>query len=83
MILQHGQQGGGKIVVNVIGLMIGIIAVVVVMGVIMALPVMWLWNWLCPTLFGLPSLGFWQAMGLNVLCGILFKGSTSSCNKGT
>lgn len=33
--------------------------------------VMWLWNWLMPLIFGLPSLTFWQAVGLVVLCRLL------------
>src|SRR5438552_1335937 len=31
-----------------------------------------LWNWLAPPLFGLPLLGFWQALALLALCRILF-----------
>ena len=33
-----------------------------------------LWNWLMPSLFGWPVLSFWQALGLLVLCRILFGG---------
>lgn len=36
--------------------------------------VMHLWNWLTPALFGWPQLTFWQALGLLVLCRILFGG---------
>ncbi len=36
--------------------------------------VMALWNWLLPALFGLPSISFWQAAGLLLLCKILFGG---------
>ncbi len=36
-----------------------------------------LWNWLVPTLFGLPAIGFWQALGLLVLSRILFGRSRS------
>ncbi|MEP7012976.1 MAG: hypothetical protein ABJC13_21860 [Acidobacteriota bacterium] len=36
--------------------------------------VKYLWNWLTPTLFGLPQVTFWQALGLLVLCRILFGG---------
>jgi hypothetical protein len=36
--------------------------------------VMLLWNWLAPTLFGLREITFWQALGLLVLCRILFGG---------
>lgn len=35
---------------------------------------MWLWNWLMPTLFKLPAIGFWQALGILLLAQILFKG---------
>jgi len=34
--------------------------------------VMHLWNWLLPTLFGWRQVTFWQAIGLLVLCRILF-----------
>jgi len=36
--------------------------------------VMQLWNWLLPSLFGWPQIGFWQALGLLLLCRILFGG---------
>ena len=34
--------------------------------------VMQLWNWLLPPLFGWRMITFWQALGLLVLCRILF-----------
>lgn len=43
--------------------------------VIEPLLVMWLWNWLTPSLFGLTTIGFWQAFGLSWLCNLLFKTS--------
>jgi hypothetical protein len=36
--------------------------------------VLQLWNLLMPDIFGLPALGFWQAVGLMALCWILFGG---------
>jgi hypothetical protein len=33
-----------------------------------------LWNWLLPSIFGWPPITFWQALGLLVLCRILFGG---------
>src|SRR5947208_16634331 len=36
--------------------------------------VMHLWNWLLPMLFGWRQITFWQAVGLLVLCRILFGG---------
>jgi len=35
---------------------------------------MGLWNWLMPTIFKLPEIGFWQAIGLLLLSQIFFKG---------
>jgi hypothetical protein len=37
--------------------------------------VLHLWNWLLPPMFGWPQIGFWQALGLLLLCRILFGGS--------
>jgi hypothetical protein len=36
--------------------------------------VMHLWNWLVPALFGWRMITFWQALGLLVLCRMLFGG---------
>jgi len=36
--------------------------------------VMHLWNWLAPALFGWHTMTFWQALGLLLLCKILFGG---------
>ena len=36
--------------------------------------VQYLWNWLLPALFGWHEVSFWQALGLLVLCRILFGG---------
>ncbi len=36
--------------------------------------VMHLWNWLLPTLFRWRQITFWQALGLLVLCRLLFGG---------
>lgn len=50
--------------------MLGLIAVVIVL---LGYPLMLLWNWLMPVIFGLPQITFWQAVGLNMLSSILFK----------
>lgn len=34
--------------------------------------VKYLWNWLAPALFGGHAIGFWQALGLLLICRILF-----------
>lgn len=35
---------------------------------------MLLWNWLMPAIFGLGSISFWQALGLLLLCRVLWGG---------
>jgi len=59
--------------------LLGLIAIVMVL---LGYPVMLLWNWLMPELFGLPEITFWQAIGLNILSTILFRSShTIKTNK--
>lgn len=47
-----------------IAILIGALAVGFLASVIMAWPVKWLWNWLCPQIFGLPEISVVQAWGL-------------------
>jgi len=46
----------------------------VLAGGIFGFAAMWLWNHLMPALFGLHTLGFWQALGLLILSKILVSG---------
>lgn len=57
------------------------IGIIVLVGILIGFPLMWLWNWLMVGLFGLPVIGFWEAVGLYLLSNILFKSSTSNSNK--
>ena len=50
---------------------------VAIFALILAFPVMWLWNWIMPVVFGLIKITFWQALGINLLCGFLFRGTTT------
>lgn len=47
---------------------------IVVMFFLITAIVMWLWNGILPEIVGVKSITFWQAMGLLVLCKILFGG---------
>ena len=53
------------------------VGLIVGLGLLMALPTMWLWDWLMPELFGLSEITVWQAWGINILSGFLFKSSTT------
>lgn len=62
-----------------LGVFLAAIGMVIVVAVLMAWPTQWLWNnALIGAIDGLNPIGFWQALGINVLCGILFRNSTSS-----
>jgi hypothetical protein len=58
-----------KILVGIM-MVVGIFAVA---ALLFGLPLMLLWNWLMPVIFGLPTITFWQAVGLNFLSSTLFK----------
>jgi len=49
------------------------LGVIALLGILLGLPLQLLWNWLMPTIFNLPTITFWQAMGLNIMASILFK----------
>lgn len=49
------------------------IIVICLAAILVAFPTMWLWNWLMPVLFKLPEVTVWQALGLNLLSGLLLK----------
>jgi hypothetical protein len=66
---------------EIIAKLLAIFGLIALVAALAAFPVMWLWNWLMPTLFGLREVSALQALGLSLLCSILFKGSASSSSK--
>lgn len=62
-----------------LGVFFAAIGMIIVIAIVMAWPTQWLWNnALIGAIDGLNPIGFWQALGINVLCGILFRNSTTS-----
>jgi hypothetical protein len=59
-------------------IVLGLILLGFVVGLLIMFPLMWLWNWLMPTLFHLPTITIWQAWGLSVLSSLLFKSSVTT-----
>lgn len=51
------------------------------LSLLFAYPVMWLWNWLMPAIFKLPTITAIQALGLNILASLLFKGGSTNINQ--
>lgn len=54
----------------------------IILGLMFIAPAicMWLWNWLMPAIFGLPTIGYLQALGLIILSRILVGTGISSSN---
>lgn len=42
-------------------------------SLVLAWPLTLIWNWLCPDIFGLPAITFWQSVGLMLLLSLLFR----------
>ena len=63
---------------NVIALFVTSVALAVLWSAILALPVMWLWDAVIPSIFGLQEITWGQAWCLSLLCNFLFKSHTSS-----
>lgn len=63
---------------EVIEFVLKVLAIISLVALLLGLPLMLLWNWLMPMVFGLPTLTFWQAVGMNFLASILFGKTTTS-----
>lgn len=50
-----------------------IIGILILACLLFGGPLMILWDWLMPTIFGLPCISFWQACGLQLMATLLFK----------
>ena len=48
-------------------------AMIIVIGLLSIFPIMWLWNWLVPSLFNGPEITFWQTAGLYLLINLLIR----------
>ena len=65
-----------------IGALVTVVVFIVAFGLLMSLPVMWLWNGcLVPAVSGVKEMGWLQSWGMLVLCGLLFKNSSASSSK--
>jgi len=66
---------------KVLGLIAGGLGLVFIISLVLSLPILWLWNWLCPDLFALPEITWIQAWGLSLLTNMMFGGFASSSGK--
>ncbi|MFH1421505.1 MAG: hypothetical protein ABIH42_02150 [Planctomycetota bacterium] len=63
-----------KMVLKIIGWVLLGVCVAALLGLLLGFVVKELWNWLMPVVFGLPVITYWQAVGIFILCHILFGG---------
>lgn len=62
-----------------LGALLAALALLAVAAIILAWPVQLLWNYsLVGAVDGINPITFWQALGINLLFGMLFKNSSSS-----
>jgi hypothetical protein len=62
-------------------LIIGVIAFSAVIGLLMAFPIMWCWNYTVVTLFHLPVITWGQAWCLNFLASCFIKAASTGSSK--
>jgi hypothetical protein len=60
---------------QVIRITVGTVTIVLIFMVVasfVAIPIKYMWDYVMPSLFGLPEITFWQAMWGTVMCRMLF-----------
>lgn len=66
---------------SIVSVVITVILLAFLISLILALPVMWLWNATLPEMFGFKEIGLWMAWKLAFLSSLLFKSSNVSTSK--
>ena len=54
-----------------------VIGLLILSALLLAIPTMLLWNVLLPHLFNIPAITLYEAVGINILSGILFKSNVN------
>jgi uncharacterized protein (DUF2062 family) len=49
------------------------LCILLAIALIISSILMWLWNALMPVIFNLPTITFWQSLGIFIISNILFK----------
>lgn len=67
---------------KILSLVLLALVMIVSVSFILSVPVMLLWNWLMPKLFGVTTISFVDAVGLTVLVKLLFSDTKATLQKG-
>ena len=54
-----------------------VVGLLILSAILLAIPTMLLWNWLLPHIFNIPAITLYEAIGINILSGILFKSNVN------
>jgi hypothetical protein len=65
---------------NIVNIILGLTLIILGGLILLGAPLMYVWNWIVPSIFGLRYITFWEAVGLNILTGILFRNSIFPTN---
>lgn len=68
-------------IAEAIAVFITALCVLFLFSLILALPLLWLWNATMPELFGLKEINWWMAWKLMLLSSIIFKSFSVSSSK--
>jgi hypothetical protein len=63
---------------KLIGVAVLAILFIGIIAIMLSIPVWLLWNWVAVAVLGLKHITLWEALGLTLLCSILFKSSSTS-----
>lgn len=65
----------------VVGVILTVLLVAFLLGMLMAWPVMWIWNYMMPELFGVPVITYWQAFWGSFMVKLIFPSHTNYNSK--
>jgi len=67
-----------ELLTKFIGMSLAVVVMFLIIAAILAVPVMYMWNYVVPDLFGLPEMNFWQALWGTLLARLLFTDGTTN-----
>ena len=57
---------------NIVNIILGLTLIILGGLILLGAPLMYVWNWIVPSIFGLRYITFWEAIGLNMIAHIIF-----------
>jgi sterol desaturase/sphingolipid hydroxylase (fatty acid hydroxylase superfamily) len=70
---KENNMNSDSVIIKIIIAILAFGGMLMLAALLVGLPIMWLWNAILPDLLGVSTVSFWQACGLFILVGILFR----------